>query len=150
MRSKAELNSQKAAASVLQNQIAEVDAQLRSLAMPENELRNIQMQVESGEGSLKALVQKLEEARLSEDMNRLKMTNIKIIEAAMVPTSAIKPRTKLHLLLGIALGLLAGFLSAIFAEFLNQTITTSRQAELRLGVPVLAVIPFERVCVMRR
>ncbi len=81
---------------------------------------------------------KVEEAHVTEEMDRLKMANISVIQPAMVPPKPIKPRIALNILLGILLGSLAGLGFAFIAEYFGGGYTRPEQAARDLGLPVLA------------
>ncbi|PYI57205.1 YveK family protein [Paenibacillus flagellatus] len=73
----------------------------------------------------------------------MKVDNVTILESDTIPgnnPSPIKPKIQLNMLMAIALSL---FLSAglvLLIEYLDDTIKTDKQAELILGMPVLASI----------
>ncbi len=72
-------------------------------------------------------------------------TNIRIVYPASVPTAPVSPQKSRHLLMGAALGLFFGFALALVLENLDTTIKTPEEAETRLGIPNLAVIPHLQV-----
>jgi uncharacterized protein involved in exopolysaccharide biosynthesis len=141
---KADYQSQQAKSAAIREQIDEIDNRLHTLATPENELRDLQRELTTSEQNYQTYAAKLEEARMTEDMNRLKMTNISVIQGAAVPDDPIKPRKKLNLAIGIILGGLLGIGLAFLAEFLSQSFSTPNSVERRLGVPVLAVVPYRQ------
>ena len=138
----AELKSQEARSGVLRSQLAQVDGEIKNLSLPENELRTLERQVVNEEDSYKLLSSKLEEARILEDMNRLKMTNISVIQKASVPSTPVKPRKQVNMMIGIVLGAFLGLGLALVSEYISQEVSTPSQVEMRLGVPVLATIPY--------
>lgn len=142
MKTTAELKSQQGRIGVLQGQLAILNQQLKEITEPENQYRDLERQVASNETNYKDISAKLVDAQLSEDMNRLKMTNVRIIQAAAVPQIPVKPRKMLNILIGCFLGLSAGIGLAIGSELLSGRISLPSQAEYRLGIPVLAVLPY--------
>ena len=142
MKTTAELKSQQGRIGVLQSQLAVLNQQLKDLAGPEYQYRDLERQVATDETNYKDISSKLVDAQLSEDMNRLKMTNVRIIQAAAVPEIPVKPRKLLNILIGCFLGLFAGIGLAIGSELLSGRISLPSQAEYRLGIPVLAVLPY--------
>jgi len=67
--------------------------------------------------------------------------NISIVDRAQVPTAPSKPNLIINLLIAAILGLGLGVLAAFILEALDETVATPEDAEQKLGVPVLGVIP---------
>ena len=89
----------------------------------------------ANERNYKTYLEKVEEALISDDLNRLKMTNISVIQGASVPAKPIKPKKALNIALGIILGAVSGLGLAFFSEYTNQGLSTPESAERRLGLP---------------
>ena len=138
---KADFQSEQAKSAVMKRQLGEIDADLKNLSQPENAIADLQRQVVTQEKNYEVYAQKLEEARMNEELNRAKMTNVSVIQTPSVPVLPVKPRPFLNLLIGIVMGSLIGLGIAFLAEFLSQTVSTSESLERRLGLPVLAVVP---------
>ncbi|MGB0910956.1 MAG: GNVR domain-containing protein, partial [Nitrospirales bacterium] len=83
---------------------------------------------------------KVEEARVSEEMDQLKMANISIIQAAAVPVKPVKPKIGLNILLGILLGAAAGTSLAFAAEYFQGGYTRPEQASRDFGLPILVSV----------
>jgi len=143
IRSQADLSSQEAKYSTLQRQVGDVDRAIQDLDLRENELENLRRELEANEKNYKTYVEKVEDARISEDLNRQKMANISVIQVAAVPAKPIKPKKRLNVALGIILGGLAGLGLAFFSEYTSQGLSTPESAERRLGLPVLGTVPFK-------
>ena len=142
IKTQAELSSQEAKSATLRGQIAQLDREIQTLDLRENELQNLKRELASNERNYKTYLEKVEEALISDDLNRLKMANISVIQAATAPAKPIKPKKALNILLGIILGAVSGLGIAFFSEYSNQGLSTPESAERRLGLPVLGTIPF--------
>jgi len=142
IKTQAELLSQEAKNTTLGGQIARLDREIQSLDLRENELQNLKRELASNERNYKTYLEKVEEALISDDLNRLKMANISVIQAATAPAKPIKPRKALNILLGIVLGAVSGLGIAFFTEYSTQSLSTPESAERRLGLPVLGTIPY--------
>jgi capsular exopolysaccharide synthesis family protein len=67
--------------------------------------------------------------------------NISIVDRAAPPEKPSKPNLLLNILLAGLLGLGLGVVAALVLEALDETLATPEDAESKLGVPVLGVIP---------
>jgi succinoglycan biosynthesis transport protein ExoP len=72
-------------------------------------------------------------------------TNIRIVYPATIPTAPDSTHKSRNLLVGAGLGLFFGFALAMVLETLDTTIKTPEEAETRLGVPSLGLIPHMQV-----
>jgi capsular polysaccharide biosynthesis protein len=84
----------------------------------------------------------MEEARITDDLNKLKLANISVIQAATIPIKPIKPNKGLNILLGIFFGAISGIGFALFSEYNSQGLVSPESAEKRLNLKVLATIPY--------
>lgn len=67
--------------------------------------------------------------------------NISIVDLATPPTKPSEPNLLLNILLASLLGLGLGVVLALVLEALDETVATPEDAENKLGVPVLGVVP---------
>lgn len=67
--------------------------------------------------------------------------NISIVDLATPPTKPSEPNLLLNVLLASLLGLGFGVVLALVLEALDETVATPDDAENKLGVPVLGVVP---------
>jgi uncharacterized protein involved in exopolysaccharide biosynthesis len=142
IRGQADLSSLEAKRASLRTQIAQVDLEIQNLDLRENELENINRELAANENNYKTYLERVEEARISDDLNRLKMTNISVIQVALVPAKPVKPKKLLNIALGIILGAVSGLGLAFLSEYTGQGLSTPESAEKRLGIPVLATVPY--------
>jgi polysaccharide biosynthesis transport protein len=84
------------------------------------------------------LLQRLKEAQVSAG---LKASNIRVVDAAELPKSPVKPRVLLNLALGIILGLGLGVGLAFFQEYMDKTLKTPDEVEHLVRLPSLGVLP---------
>ncbi len=85
------------------------------------------------------LLQKLKDATVSAG---LKATNIHIVDSAVPPSLAVRPKKSLNLLLGLMVGLLLGVSLAVVLEGLeHSSIKTAEDVERLLPATCLALIP---------
>jgi capsular exopolysaccharide synthesis family protein len=75
------------------------------------------------------------------DLSRLlRVNNVDVLDAALLPGAPIKPRVSLNLALALVIGLLLGVGLAVVLEFMDRTIKTQDDLEA-LGMPFLGIVP---------
>jgi capsular exopolysaccharide synthesis family protein len=67
--------------------------------------------------------------------------NISIVDSATPPEKPSKPNLLMNIFMAALLGLGLGVSAALLLEALDETIATPDDAEIKLGVPVLGVVP---------
>ena len=144
IKAEAELISQEAKFASIKQQLTQVDKEIQVLDLREKELKNLQREVAANEKSYQTYFAKLEEARISDEMNLKKMANISLIQPASVPSKPIKPRKGLNIVLGILLGAFGSLGLAFFSEYTGQGISTPESAERHLGLPVLTSVSYKK------
>ncbi len=142
IRAEADMNSQKAKAASLSKQLLQVDGEIQSLDFREKGLQQLQREQTINEKNYHTYADMAEEARITDDMNRLKFANISVIEEASVPVKPVSPRKKLNILLGLIFGAISGVGLAFLLEQTAQNFSTPESVEKRLGLQVLAAIPY--------
>ncbi len=83
----------------------------------------------------------LEESRISNEMDKQKLANIRVIEKASAPLRSIKTNRRLSVLLSVLIGLLLGVLIAIMIEFFNHHFNNIDDINRYLQLKSLASIP---------
>jgi uncharacterized protein involved in exopolysaccharide biosynthesis len=128
----------------LKRQLAEVDAQVRSIDNREQEFQDLKRQVASNESNYQVYLKKSEEARISEDLDRRKMTNVNVIEKASVPIMPMQTNKQKILGIGLFLSVAFSLGLAFVCEILPQGLTIPHYAEKRLRLPVLVAVPLKK------
>jgi len=88
------------------------------------------------------LLKKLQEASLSGGMS---VSNIQIIDSAIVPDGPIKPKRAKNMLLALLLGLFGGISAAFFIEYMDDTIKTAEDVDKAINLPLLDIVPMTDV-----
>ncbi|MBI1920749.1 MAG: lipopolysaccharide biosynthesis protein [Geobacter sp.] len=140
IKTEAELNAQQAKAAKLKQQIVQVDGEIQALDLRGKEMQNLNREKIISEKNYLTYADRFEEARISDDLDRMKLSNISVIQPASVPAKPVKPRKLLNIALGIIFGAVSGVGSAFLSAYAAQTLTTPESAEFHLGVPVLTSI----------
>lgn len=84
------------------------------------------------------LLNKLQETSLSSGIS---VTNVQIIDPAVVPDEPIKPNKRLNILLASIVGLFGGIGMAFFVNYMDDTIKSQDDVEKILGIPFLGIAP---------
>jgi len=124
----------------LKRQLAEVDAQIRSIDYREQEFGDLKRQVAANESNYQVYVKKSEEARISEDLDRRKMTNVSVIEKAPVPLMPMQTNKQKILGVGLFLSVAFSLGLAFVSEMLPQGLTIPHYAEKKLRLPLLVAV----------
>ncbi len=129
----------KESAEGLENDMARYEAGLKKLPQSELDLARLTRKATVNADIYTFLLQKHEEARIAKAST---ISNINVIDPAIVADKPVKPQKKKNLLLGIIVGLMLAVGAAFFREYMDDSIKDSEEAKRLLGLPVLATIPF--------
>lgn len=106
----------------------------------EQQLQSLERRREAADDAYRAVLRRMEEARLSADENT---AFINVIRDASIPLDPVRPRKLQVLAVGLMLGLLAGFGLALVMEFWADTV--SLVGDLKdLGLNILGTIPSQK------
>ena len=136
----ADLSGQKARTSLTEQQLRRLDAEIRNIDSREKELQALQRRLTASENNYKTYLTKLEEARISENMDVLKMANIRVIHTAAVPVKHVKPRRVVNIGLSAILGGLLALGLVFFSEYTGQQLSTLKAVEKHLKLSGLASV----------
>ncbi|MCD6288401.1 MAG: hypothetical protein J7M12_04730 [Candidatus Hydrogenedentes bacterium] len=141
-----ELEGFRAKSPLLQDQLAFYKAKLRTLDDKDMELRNMQRELDILDAEYKRYVSQLEDTRVSEALDMERISNVTLIEGAVVPFQPVRlipiiPTRILHICAGIIAGLIVGLGYAFLVEQFDHTFNGREQMEQILKVPCVAVIP---------
>lgn len=118
--------------------------ELKSLNDQEYELAQLEREVELLDGKYRMHVEKLEQARVNDELGQEKITNIKVAQPATLVYKPVSPIKAVVLGLGLSAALFGALGLAFAAESMDQTLRNTDQIETQLGLPVLASLPFRR------
>jgi polysaccharide chain length determinant protein (PEP-CTERM system associated) len=125
----------------LREQLQQYEGSLKTLESNTSAHDDLQRQKREAEDNYQLYAKKREEARIADELDRQKITNVSIAESATVPQIPSSPNRSLNLIIGVVL---AGFLSlgSVFsAEMFSDVVHTPRQLEALTGAQVLATVP---------
>lgn len=98
----------------------------------------LQREVDTTRALYDALLERFKEVGVT---GAVSSNNVSIVDRALPPSAPSSPKALLNLTLGLLLGIGLGVLIAFLLEALDETLATPDDAEAKLGVPVLGVIP---------
>ncbi|MFH0940401.1 MAG: polysaccharide biosynthesis tyrosine autokinase [Candidatus Omnitrophota bacterium] len=122
----------------LTQQIKDLNGQIRGFSGDELEYGSVIREVEINKKLYAMLKEKLEEARITEAQ---KVSDVSIVDPAVLPTDPVEPNKRMAVLIGALLGLIMGIALAFFLETMDPSIGTIEDVENVIKVPVLGVVP---------
>ena len=140
-RARLEQTGAQARRDTLSAQLRDYEGELRKLEGDTTRHDDLQRQKKEAEENYQLYAKKREEARIADELDRQKITNVSIAEAPAVPRIPSSPNRPLNLLLGVFVATFLSLGSVFSAEMLGDTIHTPRQLEALTGATVLATVP---------
>ena len=125
----------------LQSRVAQLKVAVLDLRGRSIQYNILQREVDTNRGLYDALLQRYKEIGVAGGVGT---TPVSIVDRADVPGSPFKPNLIFNLMVGLALGLLGGVVTAIGLEVLNDTIKTREDVRSKLGLACLGAIPKRR------
>jgi uncharacterized protein involved in exopolysaccharide biosynthesis len=126
---------------MLAGQVVQYETQLSHLEGITGEYEDLNRKVQQSADNYQLYKKKEEEARITDELDQNKITNVSVAEAPILPQLPVKPNRPINLLLGVFLGALLSLGSVLIAEFMRETVLTSRELEMLTGQRVLASVP---------
>lgn len=93
---------------------------------------------ESNQALYDNLLQRMKDATVAAG---LRATNIHLIDRAFPPASPDRPKKVRTILVGLAGGLVLGFLCSLLRETMDFSVNSAEELETLVGVPTLAIVP---------
>jgi uncharacterized protein involved in exopolysaccharide biosynthesis len=126
---------------MLAGQVVQYETQLSHLEGITGEYEDLNRKVQQSADNYQLYKKKEEEARITDELDQNKITNVSVAEVPIQPQLPVKPNRPMNLLLGVFLGALLGLGSVLIAEFMRDTVLTPRELEMLTGQRVLASVP---------
>lgn len=122
--------------------ISQYEDRLKELPEKEIQLARLERAVRVAENIYLTLLERYQEARISEAME---LGDIRVIDRAQLPDKPIKPRKMLNMAIGGVLGLMMGVLLVFFLEFFDHSFKNREDVENYLQLPILGIIPYVEI-----
>jgi uncharacterized protein involved in exopolysaccharide biosynthesis len=126
---------------MLAGQVAQYESQLSRLEGITAEYEDLNRKVKQSAANFQLYKQKEEEARITDELDQNKITNVSIAEAPVQSQLPVRPNRPMNLMLGLFLGGLLALGAVLVAEFMRDTVLTPRELEAFSGARVLASLP---------
>ncbi|WP_417744319.1 GumC family protein [Rosistilla oblonga] len=126
-----------------ERQRVQLAQQVRELHDWEIELTQMDRDIESSAASLKKLVEKLEEARVIEELRNQQISNVSVFQPATFVERPASPNKRILAAGFVMLGLCSGVGLAFLREIGSDTMRTAEHVESSLRYPVLTKIPHQ-------
>ncbi len=137
LRSDADRRSLRASAGTIREQIERVDAALGALESSERAVQDLSRQVAMAEVEYKRYSDKLEEARITDDLDRQKLGNVRVIQAAVPSPERVRPRRLLSVVLAAVIGGVVSVGIALLAEHVEGVLIVPERVQRELRIPIL-------------
>lgn len=101
--------------------VAEYRARVREMGERGYEQRRLDREREIADATYQLYAKKGEESRISEELDKEGIINVRLVEAARVPFRPVSPNVPVNLLMGLVGGLMLGLAAAYVLEYFNPT-----------------------------
>jgi len=118
--------------------IKEQEKRLKNVPKQEQELESLTRHFMVNEKIYSYLLEKRAETAILASST---ISNTRIIQKATSPSSPIKPRRKLIVMVGIILGIIFGILQALIRKYFDNTIKTQEDIQKNTTLPIYATLP---------
>ncbi len=114
-------------------------AEVQAIGYKQSQLRELQLEVESNRKLYETFSNRYNET--SETVS-LRESNIRFVDRANHPIAPIKPNKQRIILSAFAAALMAGIMLALLLDYLDSTLKSSEDVEIKLGVALLGLVPY--------
>jgi uncharacterized protein involved in exopolysaccharide biosynthesis len=137
---RANLSSLQAKAREQKLQLASARNDLRAINDSEVSLSQAQREMGMQEANYRKYFDKLEQARIDQALEFVKISNISVVQPASYPIKPVRPKKLLNVALGFFLGIFGGIGLAFISEYMDHTFKKPEDIQQKLNLPILATI----------
>jgi succinoglycan biosynthesis transport protein ExoP len=102
---------------------------------------SLKIDIDNKKTLLESLLRRQSETDVSSKLKGLEAVNVWIVDKANLPLRPAFPNKKRNILIGILLGVVGGIGLALFIEYVNHSVRTSKDVARATGLSTLGVIP---------
>ena len=117
-------------------------AQVQDIGSKQTQLRELQREVDSNRNLYEMFFNRYKEASESASM---KEANIRFVDRANHPLAPVKPDKKRTIVSAFIAALGAGLMLAFLLDYLDSTLKSPEDVEIKLGVALLGLIPYYKL-----
>lgn len=125
----------------LRAQLAAVDRELKAFNEHQQQLVGLEREADLKEAGYRRYAQGLDQARFDQALQSSRLPDIQVVQPATLEPKPVRPRTAIHLALGLVGALLGALAVMVGCESLDHSLRNEEDIEQRLAIPVLASIP---------
>ena len=125
----------------LESQLAAALQKLRELNSAEVRIADLQRDADLTKESYVSYANKLELARIHNELETKRISNVSIMQPATLASKAVSPNIAIVLALGFLVATAGAFAIALMSEMFDHTLRSRDQIEQELELPVLMSIP---------
>ncbi len=122
--------------------VAACGTELARLERADVELRDTVLQIDMMTQNLRAMQGRYEQARADEQTDIARQVSVVQVAGAIGSEKPVSPKKPIFAAAGLLLGVLLAGIVALLAILTTKTASTGEAAERRVGLPVLAEVPF--------
>ena len=122
---------------IVANALAAQKAKVLELKKQHDEIAVFNREVENAQRVYDASMQRAVQSRMESEMSQ---TNIAILNRALPPQKAAKPKVLLNMILSVFLGGMLGVGSALMAELMDRRVRSALDISELLAIPVFVVV----------
>lgn len=141
LRNEVELKAMNAKLKTQRDHMGHYKKRLDQLASNEINLNDLQSELEVDRKNYQLYLTKVEESRISNEMDSQKIANVSVLRPALIPLKPVKPNILLNLGLGFGFAVFGSLGLAFGLELFRDHFEKPYEVEAALGAPVLASIP---------
>lgn len=137
------LNSLREEELVLARTVTAIKNEIKALPEKERVLNELELAIDNTRKIYSLLVMRREEMSVEKATDQ-RLSRIRVISPAGVPSDPISPRKGRNMILSVMIGIFAGLAGGLVREYFNSTFKSPHEVSLALDVPVLGVISAEK------
>lgn len=125
----------------IERQQEQARAETLDVNLEMGEYYNLESEIAARRQMLNDLMARLSEAGVTANLGETGPSNVRVVDAALVPPAPFRPSLRRNVGMGLAVGLVLGVGLVLALYFLDRTVKSADELQSLLGFPVLAVIP---------
>ena len=126
---------------LLQQRVDQLRQQVLDLEQRSIRYNILKRDVDTNRQLYEAILQRYKEIGVAGGVG---INNISVVDRAEPPRFRYRPRAKFNLAIGLLLGLFGGIAAALVLDHLDDTVHLGSDAEQKLGLPALGIVPLAR------